>query len=71
MTFCLTTVTIKPENDDLIKNAVILLHGYGGDGKDISTLTLNWKRFLPNTIFFVPMVVRLAQLTLLVFNGLI
>jgi phospholipase/carboxylesterase len=54
MTFCLTTVTIKPENDALIKNAVILLHGYGGGGKDISTLTLNWKRFLPNTIFLCP-----------------
>ena len=33
---------------------VILLHGYGGDGKDISMLTLNWKRFLPNTIFLCP-----------------
>ena len=29
-------------------------HGYGGDGKDISMLTLNWKRFLPNTIFLCP-----------------
>ena len=54
MTFCLTTTIIKPENDILIKNAVILLHGYGGDGNDISMLTLNWKRFLPNTIFLCP-----------------
>ena len=54
MTFCLTNTIIKPENDILIKNAVILLHGYGGDGKDISMLTLNWKRFLPNTIFLCP-----------------
>jgi len=54
MTFCLNTIIIKPEKDSLIKNAVILLHGYGGDGKDISTLTLNWKRFLPNTIFLCP-----------------
>ena len=54
MTFCLTTTIIKPENDIPINNAVILLHGYGGDGKDISMLTLNWKRFLPNTIFFCP-----------------
>ncbi len=54
MTFCLTTTIIKPENDTLIKHAVILLHGYGGDGKDISMLTLNWKRFLPNTIFLCP-----------------
>ena len=54
MTFCLTTTIVKPEKDILIKHAVILLHGYGGDGKDISMLTLNWKRFLPNTIFVCP-----------------
>ena len=54
MTFCLDTKIIKPENDIAIKNAVILLHGYGGDGNDISMLTLNWKRFLPNTIFLCP-----------------
>ena len=54
MTFCLTTTIIKPENNIPIKHAVILLHGYGGDGKDISMLTLNWKRFLPNTIFLCP-----------------
>ena len=54
MTLCLTTTIVKPENDKLIKSVVILLHGYGGDGKDISMLTLNWKRFLPNTIFLCP-----------------
>jgi phospholipase/carboxylesterase len=54
MTFCLSTTVIKPERDIPINNAVILLHGYGGDGKDISMLTLNWKRFLPNTIFLCP-----------------
>jgi len=54
MKFCLTTTFIKPEKDILINNVVILLHGYGGDGKDISMLTLNWKRFLPNTIFLCP-----------------
>ena len=54
MTFCLTTTIIKPEKDAPVKQAVILLHGYGGDGKDISMLTLNWKRFLPNTIFLCP-----------------
>ena len=54
MTFCLTTTVINPEKDIPINNAVILLHGYGGDGKDISMLTLNWKRFLPNTIFLCP-----------------
>ena len=54
MTFCLKTIIIKPENDIPIKNAIILLHGYGGDGKDISMLSLNWKRFLTNTIFLCP-----------------
>ncbi len=54
MTFCLTTTIVKPEKNMAIKYAVILLHGYGGDGKDISMLTLNWKRFLPNTIFLCP-----------------
>ncbi len=54
MTFCLDTTIIKPEENKEIKNAIILLHGYGGDGKDISMLSLNWKRHLPNTIFICP-----------------
>ena len=54
MTFCLNSVIIKPENGIEIKNAIILLHGYGGDGKDISILSLNWKRHLPNTVFICP-----------------
>jgi len=54
MTFCLTTTIVRPEKNIPIKCAVILLHGYGGDGKDISMLSLNWKRFLPNTIFLCP-----------------
>ena len=54
MTFCLDSTIIKPENNKEIKNSVILLHGYGGDGKDISMLSLNWKRHLPNTIFICP-----------------
>tara|TARA_Y100000741_G_scaffold53781_1_gene36983 strand:- start:343 stop:999 length:657 start_codon:yes stop_codon:yes gene_type:complete len=54
MKFCLNTSIIKPEENVKINNAVILLHGYGGDGKDISMLSLNWKRFLKNTIFLCP-----------------
>ena len=53
MKFSLNTKIIKPENNN-IKNAVILLHGYGGDGNDISAVTLNWKRFLPETVFLCP-----------------
>jgi len=54
MTFCLDSIIIKPEEGIEIKQAVILLHGYGGDGKDISMLTLNWKRHMPNTVFICP-----------------
>jgi phospholipase/carboxylesterase len=54
MTFCLDSIIIKPEEGIEIKHAVILLHGYGGDGKDISMLTLNWKRHMPNTVFICP-----------------
>ena len=54
MTLCLNTIIIKPEKDSLINNAIILLHGYGGSGKDISMLAVGWKRFLPNTIFLCP-----------------
>ena len=54
MTFCLNTIIIRPENEHEIKNAIILLHGYGGDGKDISMLSSNWKRHMPNTVFICP-----------------
>ena len=53
MKFSLDTKIIEPENNS-INSAVILLHGYGGDGNDISAVTLNWKRFLPETIFLCP-----------------
>ena len=54
MTFCLNSTIIKPENGIEIKNAIILFHGYGGDGKDISMVSLNWKRHMPNTVFICP-----------------
>ena len=54
MSFCLDSIIIRPEKEIEIKNAVILLHGYGGDGKDISMLSLNWKRHMPNTVFICP-----------------
>ena len=54
MTFCLDSIIIKPEDNAEIQNAIILLHGYGGNGNDISTLILNWKRHLPNTVFICP-----------------
>ncbi len=54
MRFSLNTTIVKPDSNEEVKYAIILLHGYGGDGKDISMLTLNWKRFLKNTIFLCP-----------------
>ena len=54
MTFCLDSTIIGPEKNEDIKNIVVLLHGYGGDGEDISMLSLNWKRHMPNTIFICP-----------------
>ena len=69
MKFSLDTKIIKPDNN--IKNALILLHGYGGDGNDISTLTLNWKRFLPETYSFVQTDMKYVQLIQMDFNGLI
>ena len=54
MTFCLDSIILKPENNLEIENAIILLHGYGGDGQDISMLSLGWRRHLPNTIFICP-----------------
>ena len=54
MTFCLNSIIIKPEKEADINNAVILLHGYGGNGEDISMLSYNWKRHMPNTVFICP-----------------
>jgi len=54
MTFCLDTIIIRPQNSRQIENAVILFHGYGGDGNDISTICLNWQRHMPNTVFICP-----------------
>lgn len=54
MTFCLRHIAIKPKDGISVKSAIILLHGYGGDGNDISVLAIYWKRYLPNTVFICP-----------------
>ena len=38
MTFSLNTIILEPLSKEKPKNAVILCHGYGGDGKDIAIL---------------------------------
>ena len=54
MSYSLNTTIINPLNKENPKNAVILCHGYGGDGKDISLLANYWKSFLPSTVFICP-----------------
>ena len=50
MKFSLSVIVLEPLSKIKPKNAVILCHGYGGDGKDISSLAINWQRFLPDAI---------------------
>ena len=50
----LDVTSIVPLSKNKPQQAVILCHGYGGDGKDISMLAINWQRFLPNATFLCP-----------------
>lgn len=54
MTYTLNTIILEPLSKNKPKNAVILCHGYGGDGKDISVLANYWKTYLPKTLFICP-----------------
>jgi phospholipase/carboxylesterase len=54
MSYSLNTTIINPFSKEKPKNAVILCHGYGGDGKDISILANYWRAYLPNTVFICP-----------------
>ena len=50
----LEVTSILPLSKNKPQQAVVLCHGYGGDGKDISALAINWQRFLPDAIFLCP-----------------
>ena len=54
MSYSLNTIILVPLSKKKPKSAVILCHGYGGDGKDISILANYWRAHLPNTIFICP-----------------
>ena len=54
MEFVLNSKIIESDIKDKIKNAIVLLHGYGGDGADISSVAYSWKRFIDNTVFLCP-----------------
>ena len=50
----LEATSIAPLSKNKPQQVIVLCHGYGGDGKDISTLAINWQRFLPDAIFLCP-----------------
>ena len=54
MKLSLSAIVLEPLSKIKPKNAVILCHGYGGDGKDISILAGYWRTYLPDTIFICP-----------------
>ena len=54
MSYSLNTTIINPLSKEKPKNAVILCHGYGGDGKDISLLANYWSTYMPETLFVCP-----------------
>jgi len=54
MSYLLNTTILEPLSKLKPKNAVILCHGYGGDGKDISILAGYWRSYLKDTIFICP-----------------
>ena len=52
--YILDTTSVLPLSKNKPQQAIVLCHGYGGDGKDIGTLAINWQRFLPDAIFLCP-----------------
>ena len=54
MSYSLNTIILEPLSKKKPKSAVILCHGYGGDGKGISILANYWRTYLPDTVFICP-----------------
>ena len=52
--YILDVTSIPPLSKNKPRQVIVLCHGYGGDGKDISTLAINWQRFIPDAIFLCP-----------------
>ena len=52
--YILDVTSLSPLSKNKPKQVVVLCHGYGGDGQDISNLAINWQRFLPEAIFLCP-----------------
>ena len=52
--YSLEITSIPTYSKNKPKQVIVLCHGYGGDGKDISALAIGWSRFLPDAIFLCP-----------------
>ena len=52
--YILDSTTINPLSKNKARQVIVLCHGYGGDGNDISSLAINWQRFMPDAIFMCP-----------------
>ena len=50
----LEVTSIAPLSKNKPQQVIVLCHGYGGDGRDISMLATNWQRFLPEAVFLCP-----------------
>ena len=50
----LEVTTVPPLSKNKPQQLIVLCHGYGGDGRDISALAINWQRFLPEAVFLCP-----------------
>ena len=57
----LRVTSVTPLSKNKPKKAIILCHGFGGDGKDISSLAIGWQRFLPDVIFLSPDALACSQ----------
>ena len=52
--YSLDVTSVPPLSKNKPRQVIVLCHGYGGDGKNISTLAISWQRFLPDAIFLCP-----------------
>ena len=52
--YSLDVTSVPPLSKNKPRQVIVLCHGYGGDGKNISNLAINWQRFLPDAIFLCP-----------------
>ncbi len=50
----LEVTTVPSLSKNKPQQLIVLCHGYGGDGRDISALAINWQRFLPEAVFLCP-----------------